>query len=68
MDILIKKKQECPPEITKKKDENHLEKTKIKLKQAALEWYNLDIQAEVKSFMYVECSLRGYPRKDESID
>ena len=32
------KKQECPPEITKKKDENRLEKTKIKLKQAALEW------------------------------
>ena len=67
MDILIKK-QECPPEITKMKEANRLEKTKRKLKQAALEWYYLDIQAELKSFMYVDRSLSGNPRKYELVD
>ena len=52
MDIIIKK-LECPPEITKTKEENRLEKTKRKLKQATLDWVDLDIQAELKSFMYV---------------
>ena len=67
MDILIKK-QECPPEGKKTSEENHLEKTKIKLKQAALEWDDLDIQAELKSFMYVDHSLRGDAKKDKLID
>ena len=67
MDILIKK-QEYPPEITKTKEENCLEKTQIKLKQSALEWDDLDIQAELKSFMHVDCSLRGDLRKDKLID
>ena len=53
MDILIKK-QEFPPERTNTKEENRLENTKRKLKQAALEWDDLDIQAELKSFMYVD--------------
>ena len=35
--------QEYPPERTKTKEENHLEGTKRKLKQAALEWDGLDI-------------------------
>ena len=48
------KKQEYPPEGTKTKEENGLEKTKIKLKQASLEWNDLDIQAELESFMYVD--------------
>ena len=66
MDILIKK-QECPPEITKTKEENLLEKTKRKLKQVALEWDDLDIQAKLKSFMYVDRSLRGDAKKDNFI-
>ena len=45
-----------------------LENTKRKLKQAALEWDDLDIQAELKSFMYVDHSLRGDPRKEKLID
>ena len=67
MYILIKK-QECSTERTKTKEENRLENTKRNLKQAALEWDNLDIQDEMKSFMYVDCSLRGDPRKDKLID
>ena len=53
------KNPECPPETTKTKEENCLEKTKRKLKQAALEWDDLDMQAEFKSFMYVDRPLRG---------
>ena len=62
------KKQECPPERTKTKEENRLKITKRKLKQAALEWDDLDIQAELKSFMYVDRSLRGDEKKDKLID
>ena len=58
------KKQECPPERTQTKEENLLEKTKRKSKQAALEWDDLNIQSEYKSFMYIDRSLRGDPRKD----
>ena len=47
------KTTEFTPERTKMKDENRLEKTKRKLKQAALEWDDLGMQAELKSFMYV---------------
>ena len=43
-------------------------KDKKKVKQAALEWDDLDIQAELKSFMYVDRSLCGDPSKDELID
>ena len=50
------------------KEENRLERTKRNLKQAALEWDYLDIQAELKSCMYVDRSLRGDPRKDKFID
>ena len=67
MDIIIKK-TECPPEITQTKEENHLENTKRKLKQAALEQDDLYIQAQLKLFMYVDCSLRVDPRKDKLID
>ena len=42
---------ECPPERTKTKEENRLENSKRKLKQAALEWDDLDMQAELKSFL-----------------
>ena len=49
MDILIKN-PECPPERTKTKEENCLEIIKRKLKQAALDWDDLDLQAELKSF------------------
>ena len=50
MDIPIKN-TECPPETTKTKEENRFGKFKRKLKQAALEWDGLDMQAELKSFM-----------------
>ena len=62
------KKQEYPPKRTNNKDENNLESTKRKLKQAVLEWDDLDIQAELKSFLYVDRSLRGDPRKYKFID
>ena len=60
------KNPECPPETTKTKEENRLENPKRKLKQAPLEWDDLDIQAELKSFMYIERSL--YAKKDKLID
>ena len=44
MDILIKK-QEYLPERTKAKQDNRLEKMKRKLKQASVEWDDLDLQA-----------------------
>ena len=62
------KKKECPPEITKRKEENCLENTKRKLKQAALEWDDLDILAQLKSFMCVDRSLRGDAKKYKLID
>ena len=45
---------------------NRLENSKRKLKQSALEWGDLDMQAELKSFMYVDRSLRA--KKDKLID
>ena len=60
------KNPECPPETTKTKEENRFEKFKRKLKQAALEWDDLDMQVELKSFMYVYRSLRA--NKDKFID
>ena len=62
------KKQEHPPERTKMKEENCLEDTKRKSKQAALEWDDLDIQSKLKSFMYVDRSLRSDAKKDKLID
>ena len=50
------------------KEDNSLENKRIKLKQAALEWDDLDIQAEFKSFMYVDLSLCGNANKDKLID
>ena len=50
MDILIKN-PECPPERTNKKEDNCLENKRINVKQAALDWDDLDLQAELKSFM-----------------
>ena len=67
MDILIKK-QEYPPERTNTKEENRLERTKRKLKVSALEWGDFVLQAQLKSFMYVDRSLRGDPKKDKLID
>ena len=67
MDILIKK-QEYPPERTNTKEDNRLERTKRKLKVSALEWGDFVLQAQLKSFMYVDRSLRGDLRKDKLID
>ena len=60
------KNPEFPHETKKKKEENRLEIFKRNLKQAALEWDDLYMQAELKSFMYVDCSLRA--KKDNFID
>ena len=63
MDILIKN-PECPPDT--KKEMNRFENPKRKLKQAALEWDDLDMQAELKSSLYVDRSLRA--KRDRLID
>ena len=60
------KNPECPPETTKTKEENRLENSKKKLKHAALEWDDLDMQAELKYFSYVDRSIRA--KKDMLID
>ena len=65
MDIRIKN-PELPHETTKTKEENRLENSKRKLKLAALDWYDLYMQAELKSFLYVDRSLRA--KKDKFID
>ena len=67
MDILIKN-PECLPERTNTNEDNRLENTKRKLKQVALELDDLDMQAELKSFMYVDRSLCGDAKKDKLID
>ena len=45
---------------------NRLENSKRKKERAALEWDDLDMQAELKSFMYIDRSLRA--KKDKLID
>ena len=62
------KQQEYLPERTKTKEETRLERTKRKLKQVALEWDDLVLQSQLKSFMYVDRSLRGDAKKDKLID
>ena len=54
------------PDTKKTKEEDRLEKSKRKKERAALEWDDLDMQAELKSFMYIDCSLRA--KKDKLID
>ena len=65
MDILIKKSR-TSSQNKKTKEKNRLEKSKRKKERAALEWGDLDMQAEFKSFMYVDRSLRA--KKDKLID
>ena len=62
------KQQEYPPERPKTKEETCLEWTKRKLKRSDLEWDDFMLQDQLKSFMYVDCSLRGDPKKDKLID
>ena len=52
------KNPELPPDNNKTKEENRREKAKRKKERAALEWDDLDMQAELKSFMYIDRSLR----------
>ena len=65
MDILIKKFR-TPSWYKKTKEENRLENPKRKEERSALEWDDLDMQAELKSFMYIDRSLRE--KKDKLID
>ena len=50
MDILIKN-PERPTDTEKTKEENRLENLKRNLRLAALEWDDLDMQAELKSLL-----------------
>ena len=59
------KNSERPPDTNETKEESCLETVKKK-EQAALEWYDLKMHAELKSFMYIDRSLRA--KKDKSID
>ena len=52
------KNPERPPDNNKTKEENCLENSKRKKKRATLEWNDIDMQAELKSFMYIDRSLR----------
>ena len=52
------KNPERPPDNNKSKEENRQEKSKIKKERAALEWDDIDMQAELKSFMYIDRSLK----------
>ena len=58
MDILIKKYIRSSW-YKKTKEENRLEKSKRKKERAALEWDDLDMQAKLKSFMYIDRSLHA---------
>ena len=53
------KNPERPPDNNKTKEENRREKAKRKNKRSALEWDDIDMQAELKSFMYIDRSLRN---------
>ena len=66
MDILIEKKY--PPKITKTKEKIRLEQMKIKVKVAALEWYDFVLQEQLKLLIYVDRSLRGDPMKYKLIE
>ena len=48
------KNPERPPDNKKTKEENRLEKSTRKKKRSALEWDDIDMQAELKSFMYID--------------
>ena len=48
------------------KEDNRLENSKRKKERSALEWDDLDMQAELKYFMYIDRSLRA--NKEKLID
>ena len=62
------KQQEAPPKTTKTKQKIRLEQMKRRGEIAALESDDFVLQEELKSLMYVDCSSRGYPNKDNFID
>ena len=59
------KNPERHPDKRKRKEDNHLEKSKRKKERAALEWDDIDMQSELKSFMYIDRSQRKKRRVDE---
>ena len=59
------KNTERSTDTKKLKEENFLEKSKRKKERAALEWDDLDMQAELESFIYIDRSLRV--KKDKLI-
>ena len=51
------KNPERPPDNKKTNEENRREKAKRKKERSALEWDDIDMQAELKFFMYIDRSL-----------
>ena len=62
------KQQEDPPEPTKTKEEIRIEQMKINVEIAALKWEYFLLQEQLKSLMYVYCSLYGDPKRGKFID
>ena len=62
------KQQEALPETTKTKYEINLEQMKRKVETSALERDDFVLQKHLKSLMYIDCSLRVYPKKDKLIN
>ena len=64
----MSKQQEAPPERTISKEESCLEEMKQKVEKAALKWEDFVLQEGLKSLIYVDCSLRGDPKKNNLLD
>ena len=56
----LSKQKEGSQKPTNIKDKVSLEQMKINVKRAALEWDDLVLQEQLKYFMYVDQTLRGY--------
>ena len=57
------KQQEAPPETTNTKEEIRSEEIKLKVEKDAFGWDDFVLQEELKSLMYVDRLLSGYPKK-----
>ena len=62
------KQPESPLKTTNAKNKIRLEQMKRKVKRADLEWDDFVFQEQLKYLMYVDCSLRCDPMKDNLID
>ena len=67
MDILIEKTRSSSRNNKYQRGDSFRTDEK-KEKKTSLEWDDFVIQEQLKSLMYVNCPLRGYPKKDNFID